>query len=218
MPSQSFGTARTKYLPPLILSLVVAGVFWPVCMNDFVRWDDTHNVVNNPHFQSHFIKNISYFWTHAYKDLYVPLTYSVWAAIIPFAKLNSATGTAEGMLNPHIFHAINWIFHVLSALTVYMILRHLVPSAWAAFFGAMFFGLHPVQVEPVAWISGMKDVLCGLLSLVAIWQYVIFARSHPPEKKSSHQMLHFILGNTRFYIGNAGQASRRRCSPDRSNH
>ena len=42
----------------------------------------------------------------------------------------------------------------------------------AAAVGALLFSLHPVQVEPVAWTSGTKDVLAGLLSLAAIWGYL----------------------------------------------
>lgn len=36
--------------------------------------------------------------------------------------------------------------------------------------------MHPLQVEAVAWVTGLKDVLCGCLSLVAVWQYVEYVR------------------------------------------
>jgi hypothetical protein len=39
------------------------------------------------------------------------------------------------------------------------------------------FAVHPLQVEAVAWVTGLKDVLCGCLSLAAVWQYVEYARS-----------------------------------------
>ena len=44
------------------------------------------------------------------------------------------------------------------------------------------FAVHPVQVEPVAWASGLKDVLCGLLSLLAIASYVRYAQ----ERNTAH--------------------------------
>ncbi|MGH7178913.1 MAG: tetratricopeptide repeat protein, partial [Tepidisphaeraceae bacterium] len=47
---------------------------------------------------------------------------------------------------------------------------------WAACLGALVFALHPVQVEPVGWISGLKDVLSGMFALVAIYRFVIRAQ------------------------------------------
>jgi tetratricopeptide (TPR) repeat protein len=41
-----------------------------------------------------------------------------------------------------------------------------------ALLGALFFALHPVQVEPVGWVSGFKDVLCWCLSLASLLVYV----------------------------------------------
>ena len=34
-----------------------------------------------------------------------------------------------------------------------------------------------MQVEAVGWVSGMKDVLCGVFALIALWQYVRFAKA-----------------------------------------
>ncbi len=47
----------------------------------------------------------------------------------------------------------------------------------SAFAGALFFALHPVQVEVVAWASGMKDLLGGLFAVLALWQYVRHLRT-----------------------------------------
>jgi tetratricopeptide (TPR) repeat protein len=72
---------------------------------------------------------------------------------------------------------MNLLLHVLSVVVVFVILMRLVRDPWGCAAGALLFGLHPVQVEPVAWVTGMKDVLCGLLSLLALWQYLIYAES-----------------------------------------
>ncbi|HEY7088013.1 MAG TPA: tetratricopeptide repeat protein, partial [Tepidisphaeraceae bacterium] len=47
---------------------------------------------------------------------------------------------------------------------------------WPAVVGAMLFAIHPVQVQAVAWVSGLKDVLSGFLALVAVWQYFVGTR------------------------------------------
>jgi hypothetical protein len=47
------------------------------------------------------------------------------------------------------------------------------------------FALHPLQVEAVAWVSGLKDVLSGFLSLAAIWLYLrgLDAREAAPRSR-----------------------------------
>jgi hypothetical protein len=43
----------------------------------------------------------------------------------------------------------------------------------AAALGALWFALHPLQVEPVAWVSGLKDVLCGTFSLLSLLLFLM---------------------------------------------
>jgi hypothetical protein len=69
------------------------------------------------------------------------------------------------------------VLHATAAVIAFLLLRRLLPNEFAAAIGALLFALHPVQVESVAWVSGMKDLLCGLFSLVALWQYVMAVQS-----------------------------------------
>ena len=41
---------------------------------------------------------------------------------------------------------------------------------------AALFGVHPLHVESVAWVSERKDVLCGLFWMLALWEYAGYAR------------------------------------------
>src|SRR5205814_9491408 len=74
--------------------------------------------------------------------------------------------------DPSLFHTTNVIVHAVSALFVWLILRRLTGQNWVASAGAILFALHPVQVEAVVWVSGLKDVLAGGVVLIAVWQYL----------------------------------------------
>jgi len=58
--------------------------------------------------------------------------------------------------------------HLLSVPVVFVIPRRLIRREWAAGAGALLFGLHLRQVEAASWVTGMRELLSGLPSLVAL--------------------------------------------------
>lgn len=158
--------------PVLLLLIVVALTFVAVCGHEFTTWDDDRTLRNNPHFKPPTLGGIVHFWRHPHMSLYVPVTYTVWGFLAFAAQVDDPVQGPT--LNPWIFHTASVLLHGLSVLVVFAILRLLLQKNWPACIGAILFGVHPVQVEPVAWASGMKDLLCGLLSLLAVWQYLLY--------------------------------------------
>jgi len=45
----------------------------------------------------------------------------------------------------------------------------------SAFIAALAFAIHPLQVEPIAWCMGRKDVLSTLLSLICMQSYITYS-------------------------------------------
>jgi tetratricopeptide (TPR) repeat protein len=172
---------HSRWFPALILIAATLAAFWPVCINDFTTWDDTGNVAQNIRLNPVTLDGVVYFWTHPHMAIYIPLTYTVWGVLASVARV--APDASGISLNPYIFHAANLFVHLISALVAFRLLEVLTRRTWPAVAGALLFALHPVQVESVAWVAGMKDVLCGALSLVALWQYVLFASPDDPGQE-----------------------------------
>ena len=71
------------------------------------------------------------------------------------------------------------ILHFINGLLVYLLLHRLAAERWGALAGALFFLLHPVQVESVAWMSQRKNLLALLFFLAAFLLYTHFRDSRP---------------------------------------
>lgn len=72
--------------------------------------------------------------------------------------------------NPFVFHLVEIIFHILNAFLVFLIFRRVIGKG-VAILGSLIFLVHPLNVEPVVYVSTLQDVLLmffGLLSLFFI--------------------------------------------------
>lgn len=158
--------------PYLVLAVVVMVVFGSLLQAEFTWWDDASTIHHNPRLNPPSWDSLVYYWTHAEYAIFIPLTYTVWSVLSLVAR---TTPDDLGIsLNPFWFHFSNVLCHGLSVGLVYNILRRLLRCSRAALFGALAFAVHPIQVESVAWVSGLKDVLSGCLVLGAIDRFIRF--------------------------------------------
>lgn len=163
------GTGGTGRLV-LILIAAVAAAFGRVVGHELSGWDDLVNTVLNPHVNPPSVEGTLHFWCHAYMDMYIPVTYTLWALL------------ARVALEPWLFHATSLALHAGAALAAFGLLRRLVRDDRAACAGALLFALHPVQAESVGWMSGTKDLLAGLFGLLALARYYDFASARREGK------------------------------------
>lgn len=155
----------------LCIFLIIAAallVFAPAAMFEFVRWDDNQLITGNPYVVPPTLAGALAAWQGAYRHLYIPLTYNVWALLASAGD----PGGAQGAPNPYLFHTANIALHIGSALLLYGLARKVVPWVWPAAACAILWAVHPLQVEAVAWATGMKDVLSGFLAMLALYIYV----------------------------------------------
>lgn len=169
-------------LAPAILLLVICIVFGRTCTFDFTLWDDPQTISQNPLLNPPEPSKVAELWKKPIENLYIPVTYSLWSAAAWVAWLD--VPDAHGVhLNPSVFHCLNLLIHLLCSLVVLGLLRRVVKNEWAALAGAALFALHPVQVEAVAWVSGTKDLLYALLSLLVVLSFIRFLEAREAKAR-----------------------------------
>jgi tetratricopeptide (TPR) repeat protein len=92
----------------------------------------------------------------------------------PLTTVALFLGHQLGGGSPAGFHAVSLLLHLAASAAVFVLARKLSGGAWIALATALLFGLHPVQVEAVAWISAVNDplqALCVLLGLIAFLRW-----------------------------------------------
>ena len=188
-------TQPNKYWPHyLVLGILVLLVFGQCCFFEFVNWDDglliTQNHLVNPPSLARAISA----WTTPHLQLYIPLTYNVWSLLASVGQTQTPDSLGQ-TINPWVFHIANVLLHLANTILVFQILRSLVRRPWLAALGAAFWAVHPIQVEVVAWATGMKDLLSSFLALWAIWLYLRTAREQkPPLSTRKAYMLYSTAG------------------------
>ena len=184
---------RTRLAALLALALTLA-VFQGVGRLGYVNWDDPLHVCDNPYLNPVTVPHVLHFWRKPYHNLFIPLSYTLYALLALAARGVTPLATPrEGITfyDPHVFHTANLVLHLLNVLLVFGLLRRIVRSPWAALGGAVLFGVHPGQVESVAWISELRGLLGSFLSLAALGLYLEFALEPPtPENVTRRRWLY----------------------------
>jgi len=147
-------------------------IFSAVRNHAFVLIDDNVHLEENLLLQPASWAHVAHFWKGPFLGLYVPVTYTLWSAE---ARLAFSPETKK--LDPKVFHRVSLGLHALNSLLAFLLFRAFFPLGGAVL-AALFFSLHPVQTEAVAWASAQKDLLCGMFGLGALLFYVRFCKTN----------------------------------------
>lgn len=169
-------TGRPEYGSRLWLlaaacALIAVAVYLPTLDNGFVNFDDHTYVSKNPHLRSPDIGFIKWAFGSLYPDNWLPLV-----------MLSYGVDFAIWGLDPRGYHLTNALLHGLNVFLVMLLaaglFKKVIPENGkvliaCALVGAVF-GLHPLHVESVAWVTERKDVLYALFWLLSLIAYVKF--------------------------------------------
>ncbi|MGA2323002.1 MAG: tetratricopeptide repeat protein [Sedimentisphaerales bacterium] len=162
-----WGNRRKRFVLGLclLLSAGVAAVYVRVGGFDFVDYDDPFYVPRNPQVLAGLTwDGVKWAFTTMHAGNWIPL---VWLSLM---LDRSVLGVGAGE-----FHLVNVALHIVNTVLLFWVLKRYSKSLWPSFFVAALFGLHPLHVESVAWVTERKDVLSTLfwmLTMLAYARYV----------------------------------------------
>src|ERR1043166_9562113 len=149
--------------------IAVALVYLPALRGDFV-WDDFLLITGNPLLQD--FSGLLEIWSGGRTADYFPLTNTVfWIEHHLFGA------------NPTGYHAVNILLQIANALLVWRLLKRLnIPGAWLA---GLTFGIHPIHVASVAWISELKNLLAMFFAVLSVLCFLSYLGRDGPMGRSS---------------------------------
>ncbi|MBF0532221.1 MAG: tetratricopeptide repeat protein [Candidatus Omnitrophica bacterium] len=148
-------------------------VFFQVRENAFLSLDDDLYVSENPYIRDGLTVNglrwaftAGLLHTSKHTDYWQPFTF-----ISRMLDFQFVGGKAAG------HHCVNLVLHILNVLLLFFLLQRSTGRLWPSFAAACLFGVHPLAVEPVSWVTARKDVLGWFFGLLCLHAYLSYRRS-----------------------------------------
>lgn len=155
---------KKKWFVLLGIFLIVFLAYFPSLKNQFVNWDDEPHLLENQSIRYLDAEHLKKIFRESVNKTYIPLT-----------SLSFALEYQRFGYTPFIYHLDNLILHLLVTGLIFFWAIHLGLTVNGAAIAALLFGLHPMHVESVAWVTERKDVLYSffyMLALLSYWKYL----------------------------------------------
>ena len=159
-------------LIPALIAFITFVAFLPTLQNGFVNWDDDSHLLNNSHYRGLGWEQLRWMFTTCLNGSCMPLNWVTYGLDY----------VLWGM-NPSGYHFTSLLVHVANGVLFYFLSLRLLrlglgtilpnlPIRLAAGFSALFFSLHPLQVEVVAWAIGREIAIAGFFFILTLICYV----------------------------------------------
>ena len=164
MPS----AARPARVAAAAVAALVCLVYLPALGNGFVNWDDGIYVYRG---------GFAAAWPEAFRSVHASGNWH------PMTTLSHALDTALWGRWAAGHHLTSVLLHGLNSAWVVLLVAGLCGAggeaasrpraiAVAAAVAGLSWGLHPLRVEPVAWVSERKELLCASFYLLGLLAYL----------------------------------------------
>jgi len=144
----------------IVVLIITFAAFSPVLENKFTQRDDEVHLTKNYTLRSLNVESVREIFSSTINRIYIPLSIFSLAIEYHFFKLN-----------PFVYHLNNLLLHLCIVAFVFLFSKQLGLNVRQAGFAALLFGIHPIHVESVAWVTERKDVLYSLFYILSVICY-----------------------------------------------
>ncbi len=191
------GIKNSRSLPlTVILIAGILVVFGQTVFFNFIALDDSKHIWSNNYVNTLSFKHLKFFWQQPYYGLYIPIIYNTWTFLAELTQYIGLKHPISGY-SAHLFHLTNLTLHILNTCLMFQLFLYLLAlrsefenfkaQYFLAALAAGLFAIHPLQVEPVAWASGLKDVLSTTLALISVILFFRYYQSNILSPKKSRK-------------------------------
>ena len=178
-PEPRPASTKASSSPALVLALlvlVVAGVtlfaHWPVLSAQALFFDDEEYMTENS-----LVQHPS--WTSAgrfLREVLAPSTVQGYYQPLTMISLMVDYSVAGRPDNLRPFHWTSLGLHIANTMLVAIFIYLVFGQPWVAAMVGLLFGVHPMTVEPIPWVSERKTLLATFFALSTLVVYIRHAR------------------------------------------
>lgn len=159
--NHSGGGSHRVILAAVLLVLAAVAVYSPIRHHSFIAMDDGAYVESNEVVKGGLT-------AHGVRWAFGGIHVINWH---PITLLSHMADVSMFGLNAGGHHLVSLLIHVANTLLLFFFLNRVTGAFGRSALVAAWFSLHPLHVEPVAWIADRKDLLCGFFFLLTLFAY-----------------------------------------------
>ncbi len=163
------------------ISILIIIAYYQILNHNFLNLDDPMYLTSNPRVLSGF-SWVNILWSFSPKSPGSPITWFVYTSVFYFFGLN-----------PRVFHGISLFLHVVNSVLLFVILKRMTNEFGKSAIVTALFAVHPINVESVAWIAELNNVLSCFFFMLVILAYNSYVE-RPKLKRYMLALVVFELG------------------------
>lgn len=159
---------RRFWLIQCLLAVITATAFWDVHTLGFIAYDDPDYITTNWLVQRGLTREglaWAFGQVHGTETYWHPITWVTHMFDCQFFGLNGGA-----------HHLTSLAFHIANVLLLFLLIFRTTGAFWTSAVVAALFGVHPLQVESVAWITERKNLVSTLFALLTLLAYVKYTQ------------------------------------------